>query len=300
MTWVRLDDRFFTHRKVSALTKDAKLVYLAGLTFCAENLTDGRLKPADIALVCRLVDAKPSARQELIAAGLWDAAGDGVAVHDYLLYNPSSEQVEEQRKADRDRKARSRKRSGRDPDSGRYSGAESRRDTHPDARRDSAGSPQSVTPYPSPVPNGEPSSSSPLGGDPPDDDDDRIQQALRRLAGHDLDRREAETGQKVGDRAAWLVRAVHTRADTSLGDLTDLAGRHPAASAEDLARLVLQAETPAAADSPPGDATAAASRALAERHTNPSCGACRDVRLVEDADGNAVPCPSCAPQRVSR
>jgi hypothetical protein len=41
MPWVKLDDRFFTNPKVIGAGRDARDLYLAGLCYCAAELTDG-------------------------------------------------------------------------------------------------------------------------------------------------------------------------------------------------------------------------------------------------------------------
>ena len=41
MPWVKLDDQFFSHPKVLRAGRDARDLYLASLTFCARNKTDG-------------------------------------------------------------------------------------------------------------------------------------------------------------------------------------------------------------------------------------------------------------------
>jgi hypothetical protein len=96
--WVKLDDRFPTNPKVEGLSAYAFRAYVEGLCHCALHLTDGHLSAA---ATRRL--AKPKPRAELIDGGLWDEAPDGsVWVHDYLLFQPSRNQVVEER----ERKAR--------------------------------------------------------------------------------------------------------------------------------------------------------------------------------------------------
>lgn len=97
MPWVRLDDQFFANPKVVELGKDAKLVYLAALTYCGSQLTDGVIKAGAVRMVAAMVDADRECVADLVGAGLWEATPDGYRIHDYLLYNPSGDQV----KADR-------------------------------------------------------------------------------------------------------------------------------------------------------------------------------------------------------
>jgi hypothetical protein len=97
MTWVKLDDQFFAHPKVIDLPKDAKLLYLAGLTHCAAQLTDGALSGGAVRAITALVDVDRSVTQQLVDAGLWEVTEAGYAVHDYLKYNRTGEQVKAER-----------------------------------------------------------------------------------------------------------------------------------------------------------------------------------------------------------
>lgn len=100
MSWVKLDDQFFAHPKIVNLDKDAKLLYLAGLTYCAAQLTDGLISAGGLRIVLAMVDAPRRAVMALATAGLWAGVGDGgYQVHDYLQYNPSAEQVKKERAA---------------------------------------------------------------------------------------------------------------------------------------------------------------------------------------------------------
>ena len=86
---------------------------------------------------------------DLVRAGLWDedSAGDGWRFHDWLDYQPSSEEVEEKRRKERDKKRRQRSAgmSNRNPD-GTFTGRTSPRDR----TRDTSGRP-AVTPPRCPV-----------------------------------------------------------------------------------------------------------------------------------------------------
>lgn len=113
MTWVKLDDQFFAHPKIVNLDKDAKLLYLAGLTYCAQHLTDGLISAGGLRIVLAMVEAKRQAVTALVTAGLWDSAPDGAyQVHDYLEYNPSAEQVKHDRHLAAQRQAEWRERKG--------------------------------------------------------------------------------------------------------------------------------------------------------------------------------------------
>lgn len=101
MPWARLEDGYFTHRKVADLSKDAKLVDLAAIAFSARELRDGELTRADVRIVAAQVDVGDpfAVAEELVTAGRWSRNERGYVIHDYLKYNPSRQQVLKEREA---------------------------------------------------------------------------------------------------------------------------------------------------------------------------------------------------------
>ena len=93
MSWLKIDDGFAEHPKVSELTDRAFRLHMAALCFCARNLTDGILTARSVKVVCALTSAAPRHIAELRDAGLWVGRGDGWVVKDYLDYNPDAESV---------------------------------------------------------------------------------------------------------------------------------------------------------------------------------------------------------------
>jgi len=91
--WVKLDDSFFEHRKVMILSVRAKLLFLAGLTHAAKNLTDGYLLDGDVRVIRAFAEATPAHVRELVDAKLWERDGRGYSIHDWSDYNPSAEAV---------------------------------------------------------------------------------------------------------------------------------------------------------------------------------------------------------------
>lgn len=95
MAWVKMDDQFFRHPKVLAAGRDARDLYLVGLCYCAQGLTDGFI-PAQAVRVLAAeaeIDTGPASAARLIEVGLWEAVEGGYAVHDYHDYQPSKERV---------------------------------------------------------------------------------------------------------------------------------------------------------------------------------------------------------------
>jgi hypothetical protein len=114
MTWVRLDDRFPSHRKVALLTDRAFRLHVSAICWCSENLTDGHISDRELTLVTRGRGVKATA-QQLEAAGVWDRVDSGWVIHDYLEYNPSREQVLLERKKNAERQERFRQRKNGKP-----------------------------------------------------------------------------------------------------------------------------------------------------------------------------------------
>ncbi|MFF1790796.1 hypothetical protein ACFVX9_30565 [Kitasatospora sp. NPDC058243] len=98
MPWVKLDDRFPSHRKVVLLSDKAFRLYVSALCWSSENLTEGHVLDRELPVITRIRGAK-SAAKELEEAGLWDRADDGWVIHDYLIYNPDRAKVKEERAA---------------------------------------------------------------------------------------------------------------------------------------------------------------------------------------------------------
>ena len=84
MSWLRIDDGFVSHPKLSGWSVGDKWALLCVLSYCARYDTDGRL-PADVRLMGvtqRLVDLAEE-------SGLLDRDKGGLVVHDWADYNPS-------------------------------------------------------------------------------------------------------------------------------------------------------------------------------------------------------------------
>lgn len=95
MAWIKLDDQFFMHPKVIAAGRDARDLYLAGLSYAAGQLTDGRLPGGALPLIAAMagVGEAPALAERLLDVGLWEETDGGWLIHDYLEYNPSGDEV---------------------------------------------------------------------------------------------------------------------------------------------------------------------------------------------------------------
>ena len=98
-----MEGGFATNPKVVGLSDGAFRAHVAAMCYCAHHGTDGLV----VAPAARMF---ATAKQigELVAAGLWERAGDppnGYAIHDWAEYQPPSDNGH-RRAANRERKRR--------------------------------------------------------------------------------------------------------------------------------------------------------------------------------------------------
>lgn len=101
MTWGRLDDGFWCHRKTIAAGAAGVAFWTLAVSYCNKHLTDGWLDSTDISNLWRF--ETPTAAEAVgaaVAAGLVDAHGERWCIHDFLDKNPSREEVLAKRAAE--------------------------------------------------------------------------------------------------------------------------------------------------------------------------------------------------------
>lgn len=108
MTWLRLDDRFALHPKISPLSDGAFRLHVSGLLYCAGQETDGRIPTELVPTLMPTYRAKYLA--ELAARGLWLPTVEVVEVHDFTEYNPTRADLQQRRAAQAERVRRWRSR----------------------------------------------------------------------------------------------------------------------------------------------------------------------------------------------
>jgi hypothetical protein len=102
MTWAKVDDRLHDHPKVDSMLDADELrgaaalgLWVAGLSYCADHLTDGFVSTRAVRRVF------PTHGDDLAAVlvehGLWDVAEGGWQVRGYLDCNPSRVDLTERR-----------------------------------------------------------------------------------------------------------------------------------------------------------------------------------------------------------
>lgn len=96
MAWI--DDRIWCHQKVTDISDKAYRAWVNSIAYSSGMSTHGNISEAQQ----RLVGATPKVRDELVAAGLWDANGSAdVRIHDWDAHNGKRDA---RRAADRERK----------------------------------------------------------------------------------------------------------------------------------------------------------------------------------------------------
>lgn len=101
MAWVRIHDAALTHPKISVLGDKAFRLWVWGLSYCQQHLTDGLVVAAEIPSRLR------EARNHLLTVTLWERHQNGkdYQIHDYLDWNDPKSTVIEKRNLARVRMA---------------------------------------------------------------------------------------------------------------------------------------------------------------------------------------------------
>lgn len=99
MTWIRLDVGFFRNRKMRAIGKHGRPLYIAGLLYAGEHLTDGEVPKDVIAILAAEAEVPPSTVNLLVAKEAWVDQGDHFFIPDYLEFQRSRADVESERTA---------------------------------------------------------------------------------------------------------------------------------------------------------------------------------------------------------
>lgn len=159
MTWLKLDDSFGDHPKIDALSDGAYRLHVQAMNYAARNLLDGRVPDGRPERLMQRF--KRGYLVELERAGLWERNGAGWMIHDFLVYNPSKEEVEERRKKRAEAGAKGGKRSSK-----KRASAKPKAQASASAKAQAAGTNGERTPT-RPVGNGSDSVSTVVGRPPP-------------------------------------------------------------------------------------------------------------------------------------
>jgi hypothetical protein len=111
MAWARLDDGFFGHPKTTRVWKQnpgAVGLLVRMISYCAKYETDGLVGTDTVEMLSGIQQERDAQIAVLLKEGALHEHEDGFVVSDYLDYNPSREQINEKREADRVRKQKAR------------------------------------------------------------------------------------------------------------------------------------------------------------------------------------------------
>lgn len=111
MTWARLDDRFYSHRKVRRAWKLCRAsigLHTLALTYTCGYDLNGRVDSEFVEMMLPAQRERERAVAALVQAGLWEENGDDWLIHDFLDYNQSADEIREKRDREAARKAAAR------------------------------------------------------------------------------------------------------------------------------------------------------------------------------------------------
>ena len=99
MAWARIDDKFLDNPKVRKAGKEATYLYVSGLVYSSNQLTEGYISDEALGLGAYkgFIKNERTHAATLVECELWDRIEGGYQIHDYLEYNPTKEQIEEAR-----------------------------------------------------------------------------------------------------------------------------------------------------------------------------------------------------------
>src|SRR3990167_8457002 len=92
MAWIKVESSVARNRKFVKAGPAPSWLWLCGLAYCQEGLTDGFI-PSEALNYLGVKNARPLAGH-LVSAGLWDVVDGGWQVHDYLEHNRSASDVD--------------------------------------------------------------------------------------------------------------------------------------------------------------------------------------------------------------
>lgn len=91
MAWIRVESSVARHRKFLTAGPAASWLWLCGLAYSQEGLTNGFIPFQALRLLG--VQHAETQKRRLVAVGLWDEVEGGWQIHDYLRHNRSADDV---------------------------------------------------------------------------------------------------------------------------------------------------------------------------------------------------------------
>jgi hypothetical protein len=106
LTWFKVDDSLHSNskvRKVAAKAPAALALWLIAGSWSSDKLTEGFIPDDDLPW---LIPGAEELAAELVTGRLWKRVKGGHRFHDWLEFNPSAKQIEDERAAARERMRR--------------------------------------------------------------------------------------------------------------------------------------------------------------------------------------------------
>ena len=100
MPWAALDDGWWNHPKLLAVSPSARALHAAAISYCNQQLTDGVIRREMLAALLPGGNAIEAAA-ELTRGDLFEVHPSGHYLHDYLDYSLSRAEIERRREAKR-------------------------------------------------------------------------------------------------------------------------------------------------------------------------------------------------------
>jgi hypothetical protein len=135
MPWVKFSDDWYDDDKLAGASSDVLAMFSVGLTWCARNLTDGKVPSGVHRILVNLHGDPDEVVAELVARTAWQEVPGGWVIGNYLRYQPARAEVLAKREKDA-----ARKRTGR-----------VREESAADSDQDNEASPAPPGPVPGPV-----------------------------------------------------------------------------------------------------------------------------------------------------
>lgn len=107
MTWFKMDDAWWSHRKVLPLSLEARGLWVTVASWSSQHLSDGVVEWSTVESIVPRTSSKrlKALALELEAQGLWIVSPTEIRFHDWTQHQQSRAQVEAKRAADAARKA---------------------------------------------------------------------------------------------------------------------------------------------------------------------------------------------------
>src|SRR5688500_11620702 len=96
--WVKVMNSIRNNPKVQQAGSHAFALYIAGLCYANEQLTDGYITERMLPVVFPVIPQPKQRAKELVEAGLWEVVDGGWQIHDYLDVQSSAQTIRDKRK----------------------------------------------------------------------------------------------------------------------------------------------------------------------------------------------------------